>query len=58
VELTLSTATPLPAVPRLLPADLDFFGAVDVPEDAVPGPFADRFAQEVVLDLRPVPRWP
>jgi hypothetical protein len=57
-ELAFSTSTLLPVVPRLLPADVDFFGAVDASANAVPGPFADRFARKVVLDLSPEPGRP
>jgi hypothetical protein len=57
-ELAFSTRAILPVVPRLLPADVDFFGAVALSATAVPGPFADRFARAVVLDLSPVPDWP
>ena len=49
---------PLPSVPRILAADVDYFGAITEASPTLPGPFADRFAEEVVLDLSPLPRWP
>lgn len=43
---------------RILPADVDYFGPITEASPNLPGPFADRLAGAVVLDLSPVPRWP
>jgi len=40
-------------IPRVLDADVDFFGAVAGGEETVPGPFADRLPEDVVRDLSP-----
>ncbi len=57
-ELTLSTGEPLPLVPRVVEADVDFFGPVTASERVVPGPFGDRFSKRVVLDVSPLGRYP
>jgi hypothetical protein len=57
-EMTFSTGKPLPSVSPVVAADVDFFGPVTGGVPVLPGPFADRFAREVVLDLSPLPHWP
>jgi alpha-N-arabinofuranosidase len=53
-EMTFSTGGPLPPVPPAVAADVDYFGPITGTSPAIPGPFADRFAGEVVLDLSPL----
>jgi hypothetical protein len=57
-EMTFSTGGPLPPVPPVVAADVDYFGPIAESSPALLGPFADRFAGEVVLDLSPLPRRP
>ena len=57
-RLAFSTDGLLPSVPRIVAADVDYFGPITEASPALPGPFADRFSREVVLDLSPLPRWP
>jgi hypothetical protein len=57
-EMTFSTGGPLSPVPPVVSADVDYFGPTTRSSTPLPGPFADRFAGELVLDLSPLPRWP
>jgi hypothetical protein len=57
-RLAFSTDGLLPSVPRIVAADVDYFGPITEASPALSGPFADRFAREVVLDLSPLPRRP
>jgi hypothetical protein len=57
-RLAFSTDGPLPSVPRVVAADVDYFGSITEDAPAIPGPFDDRLGGEVVLDLSPLPRWP
>ena len=57
-EMTFSAGEPLPPVPAVVAADVDFFGPITEPARTPAGPFSDRFAGEIVLSLSPVARWP
>jgi hypothetical protein len=57
-ELRLQADEPLPVIPVRAGADVDFFGPVSASSPIVPGPFAERFTGEVVLDVSPVGRLP
>jgi hypothetical protein len=53
-EMTFATGGPLPPVPPVVAADVDYFGPITGDSPALPGPFADRFARQVVLDFSPL----